>query len=90
MNSHGVQTHYLKGTKGLVIQTFDNRLLFSTNEKIYELDPVPEHEKTSKEFDYTTTEKPKKRNLPSPRHPWKRDTFLKFRNHKLTENMLAC
>lgn len=89
MDSCGLQTHYLKGTKGLVIQTFDNRLLFSTNEKIYELDPVPEHEEKSKEFDYTTTEKPVKRNIPSPRHPWRSDTFLKFRNHKLTETMLV-
>lgn len=90
MDSRGLQAHYLKGTKGLVIQTFDNRLLFSTNDKIYELDPIPEHEKQSKEFDYTTAEKPKKRNIPSPRHPWRSDTFLKFRNHKLTESMLAC
>lgn len=90
MDSRGLQTHYLKGTKGLVIQTFDNRLLFSTNEKIYELDLVPEHEKQSKEFDYLTTDKPKKRNLPSPKHPWRSETFLKFRNRKLTEDMLAC
>ena len=90
MDCRGLQTHYLKGTKGLVIQTFDNRLLFSTNEKIYELDPIPEHEKQSKEFDYITSEKPKKRNIPSPRHPWKSDTFFKFRNHKLTEDMLVC
>lgn len=85
----GIQTHYVKGTKGLVIQTFDNRLLFSINEKIYELDPIPEHENKSKEFDYVTTEKPKKRNIPSPRHPWRNETFFKFRSHKLTEAMLV-
>ena len=90
MDARGLQTYYLKGTKGLVIQTFDNRLLFSTNEKIYELDPVPEHQKQSKDFDYISTETPIKRNIPSPRHPWKSDTFLKFRNHKLTEGMLVC
>lgn len=90
MDARGLQTHYLKGTKGLVIKTFDQRLLFSTNEKIYELDLVPEHEKSSKEFDYATSEKPRKRNIPSARHPWRSDTFLKFRNHKLTENMLVC
>lgn len=90
MDSHGLQTHYLKGTKGLVIKTFDNRLLFSTHGKIYELDPILEHEKKSKEFDYAITEKPRKRSIPSPRHPWRNDTFLKFRNHNLTESMLAC
>lgn len=90
MDSRGLQTHYLKGTKGLVIQTFDNRLLFSTNNKIYELDIIPEHERKSKEFDYSATPKPRKRNIPSARHPWRSNTFLKFRNHKLTEDMLAC
>lgn len=90
MDSHGLQTHYLKGTKGLVIETFDKRLLFSVNDKIYELDLVPEHEQKSKEFDYSVTERPKKRSIPSPKHPWRSETFLKFRNHKLTESILAC
>lgn len=90
MNSHGLQTHYQKGTKGLVIQTFDNRLLFSTKEKIYELDPVPEHMKQSKEFDYAMPEKPKKRNIPSPKHPWRSEIFLKFMKHKISEDILIC
>ena len=45
MDAHGLQTYYHRGTKGLVIETFDGRLLFSINNKIYELDEVPEHEK---------------------------------------------
>ncbi len=90
MDSRGLQTCYLKGTKGLVIQTFDKRLLFCTNEKIYELDCVPEREKYSKEFDYTTSAKPKKRNIPSAIHPWKNETFLKFKNNNLPEGMLVC
>lgn len=90
MDSRGLQTHYLKGTKGLVIQTFDQRLLFSTNNKIYELDPVPEHEKKSREFDFVTSEPPRKRNIPSPKHPWRSESFFKFRNGKLSENMLVC
>ena len=90
MDSRGLQTHYLKGTKGLVIQTFDNQLLFSTNGKLYELDVIPEREQKSKEFDHVPTAKPRKRNIPSPKHPWRSDTFLKFRNHHLTDEMLAC
>lgn len=88
MDAYGLQTHYRQGTKGLVIETFDKRLLFSTNEKVYELERIPEQEQHSKEFDYSTAEKPRKRNIPSPKHPWRSDTFLKFRNHKLTEEML--
>lgn len=89
MDSRGLQVHYLKGTKGLVIQTFDNQLLISINDKIYELDIIAQHEHKSKEFDYATVEAPKKRTIPSPRHPWRNESFLKFRNHKLNEQMLA-
>lgn len=91
MNERGVQVHYHKGTKGLVIQTFDKRLLFSVNDRIYELDAVPLHETVSKDFDIQPTkEKPRKRNIPSPKHPWKVTAFLQFKNYKLTENMLTC
>ena len=41
MDRQGLQVHYHKGTKGLVIQTFDKRLLFSVNDKVYELEAVP-------------------------------------------------
>lgn len=51
INECGIQVHYHKGTKGLVIQTFDKRLLFSVNNKIYELEVVPLHETVSKNFD---------------------------------------
>lgn len=90
MDANGLQTYYHKGTKGLVIQTFDGKLLFSTNDKIYELDEVPEHERSSKEFDIRpAVETPKKRNIPDVKHPWRSETFLKFRMHKLTDAMLA-
>lgn len=88
MDRQGLQVHYHKGTKGLVIQTFDKRLLFSVHDKVYELDPVPEHEISSKNFDIKyTKEKPRKRTIPSPRHPWRNTTF---RTYMLTESMLIC
>ena len=91
MNEQGVQVHYHKGTKGLVIQTFDKRLLFSVNDRVYELEAVPLHERTSKNFDIQPMKgKPRKRNIPSPKHPWKVTAFLQFKNYKLTENMLIC
>lgn len=84
MSSQGLQVHYHKGTKGLVIKTFDNQLLFSTNDKVYELELIPEHERKSKNFDFEETkEKPKKRNIPSPKHPWRNSTFLKYKNNKI-------
>lgn len=91
IDEHGLQVHYHKGIKGLVIQTFDKKLLFSVQDKIYELEQVPDHEVSSKNFDIkSTTQKPKKRNIPSPRHPWRNATFNTFRAHIITENMLIC
>lgn len=90
MDARGLQVHYLRGTKGLLIKTFDNQLLFTVNNKIHELEKIPERERISKEFDFIPTQKPKKRNIPSARHPWKSETFLKYRNYKLTEKILMC
>jgi len=90
MDAQGLQTYYHRGTKGLVIHTFDGRLLFSTNDMMYELDEVPEHERSSKEFDIRpATETPKKRNIPDAKHPWRSEIFLKYRMHGVTETMLA-
>ncbi len=81
MDAHGLQVHYHSGTTGLVIKTFDHQLLFSTNNQVYALDLVPQHEPASKNFDFDfVTEKPQKRNLPAPTHPWRNSTFLKYRD----------
>ena len=78
MDHNGRQVHYRHGVKGLVIQTFTGRLLFSTNDKVYALDEVPLHERASRNFDSEElTEKPQKRNIPSPKHPWRDSAFLK-------------
>lgn len=90
MDHRGLQVHYQKGVKGLVIQTFTGELLFSTQDRLYALDEVPEHEKVSKNFDMEPdAEKPQKRNIPSPKHPWRSDTFLKHITYDLTEQMLT-
>ena len=90
MGARGLQVHYLRGTKGLLIKTFDNQLLFTVKNKILELEKIPERKRISKEFDFTPIQKPKKRNIPSARHPWRSETFLKYRNYKLTEKILMC
>lgn len=80
MDSQGLQVYYHKGVKGMVIQTFSGSLLFAVNDKVYELEEIPTHEQKSKNFDIVaTSEKPRKRNIPSMKHPWRRDSFLKYR-----------
>lgn len=78
MDSQGVQTYYHRGVKGLVIRTFVGELLFSTHDQIYALDEIPLHEHTSRNFDFKEpSQKPRRRNIPSPKHPWRCETFLK-------------
>jgi len=84
IDTRGITVHYHKGTKGLVIKTFDGQLLFSTGDKIYELEVIPDHERKSKNFDFDDIkEKPKKRNIPSPKHPWRNSNFLKYKDNKI-------
>ena len=90
LDSQGLQVHYYKGTKGLVIKTFNDELLFSTNNKVYCLEEIPVHEKTSRNFDFRPTkEKQKKRNIPDARHPWRNTTFLKHVPYKLSESEIT-
>jgi len=78
IDSRGLQVHYHRGVKGLVIQTFTGELLFSTQDKIYALDEIPKHEVVSKDFDFPVSHnKPRKRRIPSPKHPWRNDEFQK-------------
>lgn len=91
VDSRGLQAHYHRGVKGFVIQTFNGELLFSTQDKVYSLDEVPKQEAVSPNFDFSPAEeKPKKRRLPSPKHPWRNDEFLKHLPYDLvTETMLT-
>lgn len=80
LNSRGIQEHYQRGTKVLVIQAFDGSLFCSVNDKtIYALEEIPKHEEKSKELD-SDYEKPtpKKRYIPPINHPWRSNSFWKF------------
>lgn len=94
LNSRGIQEHYLKGTKVMVIQAFDGSLFCSVNDKmIYALDEVPKHEKKSKELDPDYQKpKPQKRYIPPMNHPWRSKAFWKFvksQEHHLMDDIPA-
>ena len=92
MDKRGMQTHYRKGTKAMIIQAFDGSLYCCVNDKdIYALEEVPEREARSKEFD-ADYEKPtpKKRYIPPMNHPWRRQAFRKFADsqpHRIEEKI---
>ena len=81
LDTNGVPVYYHKGTKCLVIESFDKQLFLSTNDKIYALEEIPEHEHISKNFDFPKeTPKTKKRYIPPMDHPWRRSIFKKHMN----------
>lgn len=94
LDSNGMQEHYRKGTKAMVIQAFDGSLFCSVNDnKIYALDEIPKRETKSEEFD-PDYEKPtpKKRYIPPMNHPWKSRSFWKFvksQQHHLKDDASA-
>lgn len=75
----GLPKYYYKGTKALVIQTFDNQLYTSINDDIYALKMVPKHEYTSVNFDnISKVSVPYKTPIPPISHPWRQATFTNF------------
>lgn len=77
---------YLPKTECLVIKAFDEELLVSIEDKIFELKKIESHKKTSEEFDDIINEiaKEKKKYIPPMSHPWKLSSFKKQmeRSHK--------
>ena len=79
VSKSGMSTHFYKGTKGLVIQTFKGDLFFSIDENVFALEEIPVHERTSRNFDFKLPEsKPKKRYIPPINHPWRLSNFKAF------------
>ena len=94
LDTNGLQVHYAKGTKVLVIQAFDKKLFCSVNDKdVYVLEEIPKQSTKSKDFDIECTqEKPRKRYIPPMNHPWRNGYFWKFvksQKHHLTDDVSA-
>lgn len=82
VDAHGIQIHYQKGTKVMVVQAYDGKLYCCVNDRdIYALEEIPLREKKSKELDHDY-KKPtaKKHYIPPMNHPWRRSLFRKFVN----------
>jgi len=85
VNSNGVQAHYLRGTRVMVIKAFDGSMYCCVNDKeIYAMDEVPKQNEKSTEFDYDYEKpKPKKRYIPPMEHPWRSKAFWNFVKRQL-------
>jgi transposase len=80
LNRNGIIDYLKPKTKGLVIRTFSGKLIYSVDDNIFALEEIPEHERTSKNFDFKPPkELPKKKPyVPPPNHPWRLSSFKKF------------
>lgn len=80
LNADGIQVHYRKGTKAMLVQAFDGQKYCCVNDQdIYVLEEIPKHEAKSKNLDadYKKAE-PKKKYIPPMNHPWRRAAVQKF------------
>ena len=80
LDRNGLQIHYRKGTKVMLIQAFDGCKYCCVNDTdIYALERIPEHESKSKNLDPDYQEpRPEKHYIPPMNHPWRRSSFWKF------------
>ena len=88
----GVQIHYRKGTKVMLIKALDRSMFACVNDKdIYALEEIPTHEHKSKDLDADyKPPKPKKTYIPAMNHPWRRNAFNKFLHsqpHRIKEDL---
>jgi len=81
VDAKGHPVYYHKGTCGIVIKAFNNKLYFCVNEKVYALELLPEHVPSSRNFDLALIPKsPKKRYIPPMNHPWRKASFEVYCN----------
>ena len=80
LDSRGLQVHYRKGTKVMVIRAFDGSLYCCVNDRdIYALEKAAQRYDTSKDLDAAQPEpRPKKKYIPPMNHPWRRSVFREF------------
>lgn len=80
MDDRGLPIYYHKGTPAVIIKAFNGCLMASVNENVYELELIPSHLRKSKNFDFQDEFEalPKKRNIPSMIHPWRKSAIKKF------------
>lgn len=75
------QMNYCRGTRCLVIETFDGKLLCNVDDELSVLYELETHQRTSNEFDVKDDNKPKERKgsyIPPLSHPWKQLSFMNY------------
>ena len=85
VNSVGTPIYFGKGTKCMIIQSFDKKLFATIEDNIFALEEIPEFQTNSLNFDELLPEETKRIYIPRMIHPWKRDSFEKFTKKQITK-----
>lgn len=84
MNAKGMHSYFIYKTKCLMIESFDGRLYMSIGDTIYLADKVETHEKISKAMgEEVPVKKEKKVYIPPITHPWKQQSFFRFKQKQM-------
>ena len=78
VNSKGTPIFFCKGTKCMVIESFDKSLYATVDESIFALEEIPEVQAYSYDFDKIPEVKQQYIFIPKMIHPWKSKSFEKF------------
>ena len=77
-NSHGYPIYFHKGTKCMVIESFDKKMYATVDNSVFALEEIPAVQDKSVDFDEVEVIKEKKIYIPKMNHPWKLEHFEKF------------
>ena len=87
VNKNGMPIFFGKGTKCMVIESFDKKIYAAIENQVFALEQIPETQTYSINFDEILPVKEKKIYIPNMIHPWKRQSFEKFNEKLLNANM---
>lgn len=85
VNSVGTPIYFGKGTKCIVIESFDKSLYATVEDSIFALEEIPKVQAVSMNFDELLPVNSKKIYIPRMIHPWKRESFEKFTERQLSK-----
>jgi len=85
VNCVNTPIYFGKGTKCMVIESFDKSLYSTVEDSIFALEEIPDVQAYSENFDEVLTIEPKKNYIPKMTHPWKRQAFEKFAEKQLVK-----
>ena len=90
INSIGTPIYFGKGTKSLIIESFDKKLYATIENSIFALEEIPEVQAYSENFDTILPQEPRKIYIPKMTHPWKRTSFEKFAQKQSEKLQKVC